>query len=155
MTTSPNRDVDRLIEVAWNAQDSIDWGIDQLAMNDDIDTDESVPLGRIADTAGPLRDALCKFTRYSDNRPIRSAIPIVERVTFIIVWPADPEWARVEYATREAMTWDGDWRLVLDNRLPVDPGQPDRGGYRVWADDRPCAVRIEELPPTQQLRTIR
>ncbi|MCH5645358.1 hypothetical protein [Gordonia sp. ABSL49_1] len=155
MNHSPNRSTDRLIEAAWNVHDSIDWALDSLAMGDEIDTDESIELCRIADASTPLGAALREFTRYSDGRPIRSSVPIVYGVTFIVVWPADPEWSRIEHAAREGAVFDGDWRLVLEGRLPVDPGVPDRGGYRVWVDDKPCAVRVEELPPAPRLSAVR
>lgn len=153
--SSPNRGVDRLIEAAWNCHDSIDWGIDQLAMGDEVDTGESLALCQIADSSAPLGAALRTFARYSDGRPIRSHVPITEGITFLIVWPADPDWVRVEHAARGGVVFDGDWRLALEGRLPVDPGQLDRGGYRVWVDDRPCAVRIEELPPAPRLEAVR
>ena len=153
--TSPNRAVDELLESAWTAIESIEWGIDRIAMNDEIETDDSVELSRISDATGPIGRAVRAFTRYSDGRPIRSHVPITPGVTFIVLWPADPAWAAAEYALHEGMTWDGRWRLASEGRLPVDPGQPDRGGFRVWVDDGPCAVRIEDLPPTPQLEVVR
>ncbi|MGV9827302.1 hypothetical protein [Gordonia sp. NPDC003429] len=155
LNLSPNRATDRLIEAAWNCHDAIDWGIDQLAMGDAIDTDSSLELCRIADASTPLDAALREFTRYSDGRPIRSQVPIVDGVTFVIVWAADPDWAHIEYAARDGVVFDGDWRLVLEGRLPIDPGAHDRGGYRVWVDDRPCAVRVDDLPPATRLEVVR
>ena len=152
---SPNREVDRLIEAAWNCRNTIDWAIDALAGGDEIDTDDVVELGRISDTSPPLYTALRVFTRYSDGRPIRSLVPVVDGLVYDVTWPADPDWQQVEYALAAEMTWDGDWRLVLEGRLPVDPGVPDRGGYRVWANDRVCAVRIDELPPAPRLEIVR
>lgn len=152
---SPNREVDRLIEAAWNCHATIDWAIDALAGGDEIDTDDVGEIDQISETSPPLGAALRAFTRYSDGRPIRSSMLITDGLFYEIIWPADPDWQLVEHALREGMTFDGDWRLLGEGRLPVDPGVPDRGGYRVWANDRVCAVRIDELPPAPRLEVVR
>lgn len=140
MNHSPNRTTDRLIEAARRSATVTDWTLDALAAQD-IYSDEHTELELVSDTLPPLKAALAEFDYYSDGRPVCSEIVIEFGLHFGQTWPAEP-------------TTSGE-RLIAEDRLGVDPGQPDRGGYRVYADPAACTLRVEELPPTPRLTAVR
>ncbi len=136
MTTSPNRTVDHLIEGARRFADITDWGLDSLGGNG-VYSDEHTELELISDALPPLNAALRAFDHYSDGRAIQSRVRIEDGLVFGHTWPAEP-------------CTSGE-RLLSEARLSVDPGQPDRGGYRVWAHDTVCRLRVEYLPVAPNL----
>lgn len=140
MTTSPNRAADMLIEAAAKTHDIVEWGIDSLA-GSDIYCDDHIELDAIHDRLEPLKFALREFQFYSDGRPILGRAQIDTGFVFGCVWPAIPPYERGE-------------KVVSHGRLPVDPGEPDRGGYRVHADDAACTLRVELLGPEPKLKVM-
>ncbi len=98
-------------------------------------TDDHHELDYISDTASRLHSIARTLTHYSDGRPVRTSITIERGHTFVMIWPAEPNWAVGE-------------EVLIENRLTVDPGQRDRGGYRVLGDARSSSMRVEALPPT-------
>lgn len=137
MNSSPNQTVDRILEAAALAVDAAEWGIDSLA-DAGLYSDEHVELEVIDDRHHSLARALRAFATYSDGRPIRGHIDVDHGATVVgCVWPAVP-------------AAEGE-QVLIESRLSTDPGDPDRGGYRVWADRRTCTLRVEYLPAAPRL----
>ncbi|RPA64904.1 hypothetical protein EF294_07420 [Gordonia oryzae] len=138
-TTSPNLATDRLIEASRRFASVTDWAVDALSAHD-IYSDEYGELELICEYLPPLKTALRAFTHYSDGRPVSSEIEIEVGLVHSQLWPAAP-------TTMEE-------RLEYESRLPVDPGQPDRGGYRLYVNDLACRMRVEFLPAKPNLVSL-
>ena len=129
MTRSPSLEVDRLLEAAWHAADAANWGLDALAAND-VFTDDHHELDYISDTASRLHSIARTLTHYSDGRPVRTSITIERGHTFVMIWPAEPNWAvgdSVLYALNDGPRGEVTWRLTdaendLTNDLTLDLG---------------------------------
>ena len=134
MTTSPNLPTDMLIHAARCAVDCYEHVADRLSDHGVCDNlpDET---DWLEDRMSTLRLAAREFSHYSDGRPVSACEVIDTGVHIHHVFPAI-----VEHR--------GERLLFTDRRLS-DPDQPDRGHYRVYADDAAATLRVELYGPLE------
>ncbi|WP_045821119.1 hypothetical protein [Williamsia herbipolensis] len=136
MTRSPNLATDMLIETARRSVACHEWVDDRLGehgANDDL-PDETDAL---ADAMQDLGAAVREFTSYSDGRPVH-AVEIVDGGIHV-------------HHTFQAVPVHHGERLLFTGPRPTDPDQPDRGHYRVYADDAAATLRVEVYGPLESV----